>query len=48
LLEDFCYYAKRDIEKGDEITADYRNESEKGFSMKCNCKSNNCVGKIIV
>jgi SET domain-containing protein len=47
-LSDFCYFAKRDIKKGEEITADYREESEKGFEMKCNCRSKNCKGYISV
>ncbi len=48
LLEDFCYFAKRDIKNGEELTADYRKESEKGFTMKCNCRSKNCKGTIEV
>ncbi|MFH1233086.1 MAG: SET domain-containing protein-lysine N-methyltransferase [Patescibacteria group bacterium] len=45
-LANFCYIAKRDIKNGEEITADYRKESEHGFEMKCNCGSKNCVGII--
>ncbi len=48
VLIDFCYFANRDIMKGEEITADYRKESERGFWMKCNCGSKNCVGYISV
>ncbi len=47
-LADFCYFAERDIKKGEEITADYRKESEAGFQMKCNCGSKNCKGSITV
>lgn len=47
-LENFCYIAKRGIRKGEEITADYREESEIGFQMKCNCGSKNCTGHISV
>jgi SET domain-containing protein len=47
-LDKFCYFAKRDILVGEELTADYRLESEKGFSMKCNCGSKNCTGTIAV
>ena len=39
--KNFCDIAKRDIKKGEEITADY---SEEGVpvDMKCNCGSKNC------
>ena len=47
-LNNFCYFAKQDIQADEEITADYREESEKGFAMKCNCKSKNCTGYISV
>ncbi len=47
-LENFCYIAKRGIRNGEEITADYRLESEAGFRMKCNCGSNNCKGYVSV
>ena len=47
-LVDFSYFAKRKIEKGEELTADYTEESDKGFSMKCNCGSKNCKGHISV
>jgi SET domain-containing protein len=47
-LKNYCYYAKRDVEVGEEITADYRLESDAGFMMKCNCGSKNCKGYISV
>lgn len=47
-LDGFCYYAKRGIEKGEEITADYREESEVGFWMKCNWRGKKCKGYISV
>jgi len=47
-LADFCYFAIRAIKKGEEITADYRKESEAGFQMKCNCRSKNCTETIAV
>jgi SET domain-containing protein len=47
-LADFCYFAERAIKKGEEITTDYRKESEAGFQMKCNCGSKNCTGSITV
>ncbi len=47
-LDGFCYFAKRGIAKGGEITADYREESETGFWMKCNCASLKCKGYISV
>ncbi len=47
-LENFTYVAKKDIKKGDELTADYRKESESGFSMKCTCGSKKCKGTITV
>ena len=47
-LENFAYVAKKDIKKGDELTTDYRKESESGFSMKCTCGSKKCKGTITV
>ncbi len=47
-LANFCYIAKRDIKKGEEITTDYRKESEPSFEMKCNCGSKICRGIIKV
>ena len=46
VLINFCYVAKRDIKKGEEITADYVRESDPGFEMKCNCGSKKCRGII--
>lgn len=47
-LSNFCYLAKRNIKEGEEITTDYRKESESGFKMKCSCGSKNCRGIIKV
>lgn len=47
-LHNFCYVAKKNIKKGEEITTDYRKESEYGFKMKCRCGSKNCRGIIKV
>ena len=44
----FSYVAKRNIKKGEEITTDYREESEPGFKMRCSCRSKNCKGFIEV
>lgn len=44
--ENFCYVAKRNIKKGEELTTDYRKESEPGFEMICKCGSKNCHGNI--
>jgi len=44
--KNFCDIAKRNIKKGEEITANYIEEVPKGFFMKCNCKSKNCKGFI--
>lgn len=41
-LVNYCYIAKRAIKKGEEITTDYKEESEPSFKMKCNCSSKNC------
>jgi len=40
----FCDIAKRDIKKGEEITANYKEELSPSTEMKCNCGSKNCVG----
>jgi SET domain-containing protein len=45
-LRNFCYFAKRKIKKGEEITADYREESWPGFNMKCTCGSKKCEGLV--
>jgi SET domain-containing protein len=42
----FCDIAKRDIKKGEEITANYKEELPQNVHMKCNCGSKNCVGII--
>ncbi len=47
-LENFCYVAKKDIKIGQELTTDYRKESEKGFVMKCTCGSKKCKGSVTV
>ena len=45
-IKDFCDIAKRDIEKGEEITSDYSKEPEPNMNMKCKCGSKNCRGTI--
>ena len=45
-LDDFKYIARKKINKGDEITCDYRKESQENFKMKCCCGSKNCKGFI--
>lgn len=47
-IRNFCYIAKRSIKKGEEITTDYRKESEYVFKMECSCGSKNCKGIIKV
>lgn len=47
-LKDFKYFAKRNIKQGEEITTDYRKESEPGFSMTCKCGSRKCKRVITV
>jgi len=42
----FCDVAKRDIKKGEEITANYKEELPPNTYMKCNCGSPNCIGTI--
>jgi SET domain-containing protein len=42
----FCDIAKRDIAKGEEITADYKEELPPNVHMRCNCGSKKCVGII--
>ena len=37
-----CDIAKRDINKGEEITADYSEECIPSLRMKCNCGSKKC------
>lgn len=41
-VKNFCYVAKRDIKKGEEIGEDYSTDETPGFVMKCNCGSKNC------
>jgi uncharacterized protein len=38
----FCDVAKRDINKGEEITGDYSEEAIPGFEMRCTCGSQRC------
>lgn len=38
----FCDIAKRNIKKGEEITADYSEEVAMDFKMRCRCGSKNC------
>lgn len=40
------YIALKPIEKGDEITVDYRINAHMGNTWKCYCGSKNCLGKI--
>lgn len=44
----FADIASRDILKGEEVTSDYSGSEAPGFTMKCNCGSKNCKGKISV
>ncbi len=41
-VKDFCDIAKRDIEKGEEITSDYSKVPALEMNMKCNCGSKKC------
>lgn len=41
-----CDVAKRDIQKGEEITSDYTEINSPYVDMKCNCGSKNCRGFI--
>ena len=43
-LLNFCYMAKRDIKKGEELTTNYKAESEPDYKFKCNCGSKKCNG----
>eukprot|EP00466_Bigelowiella_natans_P016561 jgi/Bigna1/37368/e_gw1.19.219.1 len=38
--------AKRDIYKGEEITYDYKFQSEKGEGILCYCGAANCAGRL--
>jgi SET domain-containing protein len=40
--KDFCDVARRDIKKGEEITADYREDTQAKGEMKCRCGSPTC------
>jgi len=40
------YTALRDIEAGEELTADYAQFSTKDWEMKCNCSADNCKGEV--
>jgi len=40
--DNFCDVAKRDINEGEEITADYVEEGVPDLNMVCNCGSKNC------
>ena len=44
--DNFCDVAKRDINKGEEILADYAEEGIPGLKMKCKCGSKTCRGII--
>ena len=44
--ENFCDVAVRDIKEGEEITADYEEESVPRLNMECKCGSKNCRGII--
>jgi SET domain-containing protein len=41
-VDNFCYVAKRDIKKGEEVGEDYSEDETPGFKMKCNCGNKNC------
>ena len=45
-INGFFGIAKRDIQKGEEITEDYSIENPPNFNMLCNCGSKNCKGTI--
>lgn len=38
------YVALKDIEAGEELTADYAQFSTKDWEMKCSCRAKNCKG----
>ncbi len=44
--DNFCDIAKRDIKKGEEITANYSETMKADEFMKCNCGSEKCRGII--
>lgn len=41
-VDNFCYVAKRDIKKGEELGEDYAEDETPRFRMDCNCGSKNC------
>ena len=41
-VRDFCDVARRDIRKGEEITADYSEEGVPDLNMDCRCGSEKC------
>ncbi len=45
-IVDFCDVAKKDIKKGEEITADYSENILEGIKIKCKCENKNCRGWI--
>lgn len=42
----FCDVAKRDIKRGEEITANYQEELPPNTYMECHCGSPSCIGAI--
>jgi len=40
----FCDVAKRQIKKGEEITANYEKQLPANTRVKCNCHGQNCLG----
>ncbi len=42
ILNRFVMVTKRNINKGDELTADFSNHTKKGERFICNCGSTNC------
>ena len=41
-VKDYCDVAIRDLNEGEEITADYSKEFIPNLNLKCNCQSANC------
>ena len=41
-VKDYCDVAIRDLNEGEEITADYSKEFIPNLNLKCNCQSENC------
>jgi uncharacterized protein len=46
LLNRFIMIANRMIDKDEELTADFSNETKEGGNFKCNCGSKNCKDMI--